>query len=135
MPNYPSFWKWLRASVLTSPIVVIWVYVLFHVILKVPLRGLISPGLAVWGAWLPFGPLMFFARRYSAYHNDDKRIFVPVIASYTIALMLIGMHYIVKFKVLSSHDGYVVSVISTVFLLFSVGLAIAINKSLRGRST
>ena len=134
MADYPSFGKWLRASVVASPITVICVYVLFHVILKVPLRSIIFPSLLACGANVLFGVLMFFARRYSARHNEDRRLFVLAFAAYTISLVLICIHSLVQFKLLSSHAGYVIAIISTVYFSLGGGVMVIAKKSLRGRN-
>jgi hypothetical protein len=110
------------------------VYVLFHLILKVPLRSLISASLVAGGATLLLGPLLFCARRYSANHNDDKRVFVLVAAVYFIALTLIGLHYAVTFNLLSPHVGFVLSIMLTIFHSLMAGLTILLNRSLRGGS-
>ena len=131
MQESPSLWKWVRVFATLSPLMFIWVYVFFHLFLNVPSGDLVLPSLVFCGVAVMQAPLMYCARRYSDYHQNDKRIFVLVIAEYLVVLTLLGLHYAVSFRVLDAHAGFVLSWTLTIFNLFIASLAL-LNKSLRG---
>ncbi len=133
MQESPSLWKWVRVFATLSPLNFIWLYVFFHLFLNVPSSDLVFPSLVFCGVIVMQAPLMYYARRYSDCHQNDKRIIVLVIAEYFVVLTLFGLHYAVSFRVLDAHAGVVLSWTLTVFNLFIAGLALFRNKSLRGR--
>jgi hypothetical protein len=132
MQDSPSLWKWVRVFAMFSPLSFIWMYVFFHLFFGVPSSHLIFPSLVICSVMVMQAPLMYYARRYSDYHQKDKRIIVLVLAEYFVVLTLLGLHYAVSFRVLDAHAGVVLSWTLTVFNLFIAVLALFRNKPLRG---
>jgi hypothetical protein len=132
MTEYPRLGKWFRAFAFALPILLIWVWIVFHGILKLPVRSILSPALAFCGLSLILAPVMFHARKYAALHQNDRRLIVIAIAAYLLALTLMGIHYAVVFRVLDSKNQRGLSITMLLLYIFVTATAVIASKSLRG---
>jgi hypothetical protein len=129
--KYPSMSKWVRAFAVALPIMLVWLCFI-AVVLSIPLRSMISPTLAVCATTVALAPLMFWARKYAASHENDRLMIHIVLVAYFLALTLISIRYAVLFGRLNPRDAVGIS-IATVLIYVVASCLTALSRRVSRR--